>query len=127
MVPCGALTPLRPTSVALALVEAAPRKAGFQLVRLIVPGVHGIYGPDLKCPVLMIEYTGDNSVFPSEAKLIFEWLGTSDKVRRRIRGNHHGRPVLPELPNGQLIAGDEIRSSAYVKKMDVSSSDRAVD
>lgn len=73
-------------------------------------------GPDLKCPVLMIEYTGDNSVFPDEAKSIFQWLGTSDKVSKRIHGNHHGRPVLPELPNGQLIAGDEIRSWLTSKK-----------
>lgn len=65
----------------------------------------------------MIEYTGDNSVFPSEARSIYGWLGTIDKVKKRIHGNHHGRPVLPDMPNGQLIAGEEIRAWLTAKKL----------
>lgn len=64
--------------------------------------------PGITQPVLMIEYTGDNSVFPSEADFIFEQLGAKDKSRAKIHGNHHGRPVDPEKPNGQIIAGETI-------------------
>lgn len=62
----------------------------------------------IRQPTLMIEYTGDNSVFPSEATRIFDAIGTADKVRHRVHGNHHGRPIDPDKPNGQLIAGDII-------------------
>jgi len=64
--------------------------------------------PALTQPVLMIEYTGDNSVFPSEADRIFAAIGSSAKSRHRIHGNHHGRPVDPDKPNGQVIAGQTI-------------------
>lgn len=66
--------------------------------------------PAMKQPVLMIEYTGDNSVFPSEADRIFGSIGSADKNRQRIHGNHHGRPVDPDKPNGQIIAGQTIAS-----------------
>ncbi|MGR3454227.1 hypothetical protein [Pseudooceanicola sp.] len=64
--------------------------------------------PALTQPVLMIEYTGDNSVFPAEADFIFDAIGSQDKERARIHGNHHGRPVDPDKPNGQVIAGETI-------------------
>lgn len=59
-------------------------------------------------PTLMIEYSADNSVFPSEADLIFELLGSKDKTRIKIHGNHHGRAVFPEAENGQILAGSSI-------------------
>ena len=68
-----------------------------------------VCAPDLKLPVLMIEYTGDNSVFPSEADAIYGFIGSADKVRKKVHGNHHGRPIADGAPNGQLIAGETIR------------------
>jgi hypothetical protein len=65
--------------------------------------------PDVRQPTLMIEYTGDNSVFPSEAKAIFDWLGAADKARTRIHGNHHGQPVRDDALSGQLESGTRIR------------------
>ena len=65
--------------------------------------------PNLKLPVLMIEYTGDNSVFPNEADAIFRYIGSEKKIRKKIHGNHHGRPIADDAPNGQLIAGETIR------------------
>ena len=56
-------------------------------------------------PVLMIEYTGDNSVFPSDANAIFASIPSADKERHRIRGNHHGQSLRLDEPNGQEIAG----------------------
>jgi hypothetical protein len=64
--------------------------------------------PSVRQPTLMIEYTGDNSVFPSEADFIFDQIGSSKKARKKIHGNHHGRPILPDAPNGQVEAGREI-------------------
>jgi hypothetical protein len=63
---------------------------------------------DIGQPTLMIEYTGDNSVFPSEADFIFETIGASKKRREKIHGNHHGRPIKENMPNGQLEAGKTI-------------------
>lgn len=65
--------------------------------------------PELAVPTLMIEYTGDNSVFPAEADRIFGWIGTRDKTRHRVHGNHHGQPIRKDAPSGQLEAGRLIR------------------
>jgi hypothetical protein len=66
--------------------------------------------PAISQPTLMIEYTGDNSVFPKDADAIFGWIGAQDKRRVKIHGNHHGKPIADGAPNGQLIAGETIRS-----------------
>lgn len=65
--------------------------------------------PSVTVPTLMIEYTGDNSVFPSEAQRLFDLIGTPDKTRHRIPGNHQGGPISPGGPNGQEQAGACIR------------------
>jgi pimeloyl-ACP methyl ester carboxylesterase len=64
--------------------------------------------PSLTKPLLMIEYTGDNSVFPSEADAIFGYVGSQDKTRVRILGNHQGQPIRPGDPSGQIEAGQRI-------------------
>lgn len=65
--------------------------------------------PEVRPPTLMIEYTGDNCVFPMDAESIFNWLGSDKKVRFRVHGNHHGQPVIEGMPSGQLEAGRLIR------------------
>jgi hypothetical protein len=65
--------------------------------------------PDISQPTLMIEYTGDNSVFPAEADQIFSWIGAPSKARHKIHGNHHGKPIRADAPSGQLVAGGHIR------------------
>jgi len=64
--------------------------------------------PSMHKPSLLIQYTGDNSVFPQEADAIFASIGTADKTRYKISGNHHGQPVRPGEPLGQLEAGQRI-------------------
>lgn len=66
--------------------------------------------PDVGQPTLMIEYTGDNSVFPSDADTIFDAIGAADKTRCKVHGNHHGKPIAEGAPNGQLVAGERIRT-----------------
>lgn len=65
-------------------------------------------GAALEQPALMIYYTGDNTVFPSDAQAIFDSIGTRDKVRIDVRGNHHGHPLAAGDQPGQEIAGNAI-------------------
>jgi hypothetical protein len=60
-------------------------------------------------PCLQIEYTGDNTVFPSDAAAIFEALRTGGKDRLRFRGDHHGRALAPGEEAGRALAGAAIR------------------
>ena len=62
-------------------------------------------GAALEQPVLMIYYTGDNTVFPSDAQLIFGRIGARDRERHDIKGNHHGHALAAGDPNGQELAG----------------------
>jgi hypothetical protein len=66
-------------------------------------------GPAIELPTLMIDYTGDNTVFPSDAAAIFASLRTSAKSRRSLRGNHHGQPLAEGDPSGQVLAGETIQ------------------
>ncbi|MGD9943298.1 MAG: alpha/beta hydrolase [Burkholderiaceae bacterium] len=51
--------------------------------------------PAIELPTLMIDYTGDNMVFPADADALFEMIGTRDKRRVSIDGDHHGRALRP--------------------------------
>lgn len=56
-------------------------------------------------PTLLIEYTGDNCVFPSDADAIYAAIAAPRKQRHRVRGNHHGQPLRRDEESGQVIAG----------------------
>lgn len=62
-------------------------------------------GPAINQPTLVIYYTGDNTVFPGDLKLIYDSIGTSDKNRHDLRGNHHGHPLASGESVGQDLAG----------------------
>jgi hypothetical protein len=62
-------------------------------------------GAAIERPSLLIEYTGDNTVFPAVADAIFASIGSKQKSRRRIRGNHHGHALRAGEPSGQELAG----------------------
>lgn len=61
-------------------------------------------GSSIEQPTLMLYYTGDNTVFPSDADAIFTAIKSSDKNRRDVRGNHHGHALEADEPLGQDIA-----------------------
>lgn len=61
-------------------------------------------GPSIEQPALMLYYTGDNTVFPSDADAIFTAIKSSDKSRCDVRGNHHGHALKADEPLGQDIA-----------------------
>jgi hypothetical protein len=66
--------------------------------------------PAIRQPTLMIEYTGDNSVFPADAELFYAAIGSVDKERHRVHGNHQGQAIRKDMPNGQLVAGELVRA-----------------
>lgn len=66
-------------------------------------------GPELNLPTLMLEYTGDQAAFPSDMEAIFAALGTTDKVRHKVRGNHHGMALSEGEEPGQVVAGRHIQ------------------
>lgn len=65
-------------------------------------------GSAIKQPTLMIEYTGDNTVFPGDADGIYAAIAATDKERQRVRGNHHGQPINRGEPVGQNVAGAHV-------------------
>ncbi len=64
--------------------------------------------PALRCPTLLVEYTGDQTTFPAVIREIHGWIGAADKQHVRIRGDHHGRPLSPGELAGRTLAGAAI-------------------
>lgn len=62
-------------------------------------------GGAIEQPVLMIEYSGDNSVYPQTGDAIFNAIRSARKQRHVVRGNHHGHSLQPGDTLGQTIAG----------------------
>lgn len=50
-------------------------------------------GPGVDVPALMVNYTADHCVFPSDVELIHDSLGTADKTRIDIAAEHYGHPL----------------------------------
>lgn len=72
-------------------------------------------GSALQQPVLMIEYSGDNTVFPADAEGIYASIASGDKQRHKVRGNHHGQSLKPDEPLGQDIAAAHIVDWLHAK------------
>ncbi|PZG41055.1 alpha/beta hydrolase [Spongiactinospora gelatinilytica] len=57
--------------------------------------------PEMTLPCLLVEYTGDNCVFPAQIRAVYDALGSTDKAHLRVRGDHFGRALDgdgPEVP-----------------------------
>ncbi|MBP2371057.1 alpha/beta hydrolase [Pseudonocardia parietis] len=50
-------------------------------------------GPDMTLPTLLITYTADNCVFPSDFDSIADAIASSDKQIHAIPADHYGNPV----------------------------------
>jgi len=59
-------------------------------------------------PVLMVQYTGDNTIFPADLDRLYAAIPSGDKQRLKIRGDHHGRPLAKGEPAGRDEAGRRI-------------------
>ncbi|WP_283139237.1 alpha/beta hydrolase family protein [Rhizohabitans arisaemae] len=69
--------------------------------------------PEMKLPTIVVEYTGDNCVFPTQVAAITDSLGAADKSHVRIRGDHFGGPLPgdgPEVPaQAKTVVTDWLR------------------
>jgi pimeloyl-ACP methyl ester carboxylesterase len=61
-------------------------------------------------PSLIIGYTGDNTVFPSNVENIARAIVSSDKTVQWFDGDHHGRGLVEGEPAGRELAGKSISS-----------------
>jgi hypothetical protein len=50
-------------------------------------------GPRMTLPAFMVTYNGDNCIFPSDADLIADSLGTPNLTRFEASGDHYGYPA----------------------------------
>lgn len=74
-------------------------------------------GPELHLPTLMLEYTGDQAAFPSDMDAIFDSLGSTDKTREKVRGNHHGMALTEGEESGQAVIGRSIQHWLQAKAL----------
>ena len=63
----------------------------------------------LQQPLLLLEYTGDQVVFPADVERIWQATPATDRTRHRFRGDHHGQPLAPGENPGRAQAGEAIR------------------
>ncbi len=63
-------------------------------------------GPHMTLPALLVEYTADNAIFPSDTEHIARSLGSRQVERRAIDGDHYGFPA----ERGRDFALEEIVS-----------------
>jgi hypothetical protein len=59
-------------------------------------------------PSLLVELTGDQACFPTDAQAMLEALSATDLTHERVRGTHFGGPITDGEPAGATLAGDLI-------------------
>lgn len=59
-------------------------------------------------PLLIIEFTGDTSVFPSDIAAARDAAGSDDITHERVCADHFGRPMNPGDESGMKLAGQAI-------------------
>ncbi|WP_157120427.1 alpha/beta hydrolase [Nocardia fusca] len=62
-------------------------------------------GPDMTLPTLLISYSADNCVFPSDFDGIVAAVASSDKQVLRIAADHYGHPIEPAAQRRDHAAG----------------------
>lgn len=64
--------------------------------------------PSVTAPTLLIELTGDQACFPSDALQMTRTLGATDLTVTEVRGTHFGGPVAAGEPPGASLAAAKI-------------------
>jgi len=67
-----------------------------------------VNGPQITVPSLVVYYTGDNGIFPSDAAAAFNALGSADKYIVAVPGDHYGFGVGTQERSGAPIAFEHI-------------------
>lgn len=57
--------------------------------------------PDVRVPVLILPYTGDNTVYPSDIASLQQHLGADDVETVPVAGDHYGHPLDPAAGGGR--------------------------
>jgi pimeloyl-ACP methyl ester carboxylesterase len=63
----------------------------------------------IKQPVLLLQYSGDQIVFPADLELIFRAIPSADRTRLSLRGDHHGQSLADGEQPARAGAGRAIR------------------
>ena len=63
-----------------------------------------VNGPRVTVPSLVLSYTGDNAIFPADAKTAYAALGASDKQIDSAPGDHYGFAVGTQERSGAPVA-----------------------
>jgi hypothetical protein len=64
--------------------------------------------PKVDVPSLVINYTGDNAIFPADARAAFEALGAHDKEFESVPGDHYGFGVGTQERTGAPLALERV-------------------
>lgn len=64
--------------------------------------------PDVSAPALLVEVTGDQACFPSDAARFTELLPHPDVTQVRVPGRHFGAPLHDGMSSGASLAGAEM-------------------
>ena len=65
--------------------------------------------PGVTSPSLLVELTGDQACFPSDARAMYAALATPDKKHVKVPGTHFGGPIAPGEPTGSELAVQQMR------------------
>lgn len=63
-----------------------------------------VNAPQVKLPSLVLSYTGDNAIFPSDAQAALAALGAADKHIDSARGDHYGFAIGTQERSGAPLA-----------------------
>lgn len=60
--------------------------------------------PKITVPAVVVYYTGDNAIFPSDARAAYDALGANDKQLHAVKGDHYGFDVGTQNRAGAPLA-----------------------
>lgn len=64
--------------------------------------------PKIRVPSLVVSYSGDNAIFPADARAAFDALGATDKQLISVPGDHYGFAVGTQKRSGAPFALEQI-------------------
>jgi len=67
-----------------------------------------VNGPHVTVPSLVVSYTGDNAIFPSDAQAAYAAIGAADKQITSAPGDHYGFGVGTQERTGAPVALDQL-------------------
>lgn len=68
----------------------------------------GVELADSKGAAILVELTGDQACFPTDAKAMVEAISATDLAHERVRGKHFGGAITDGEPTGATLAANVI-------------------